>query len=115
MARIDPEGTALRTQNILHQREYRVQGPNNLWHIDGNRKLIRWRIVIHGGIDGYSRVPVFLHASDNNHAITVLQSFLNGVQLYDLPSRVWWGKHTSFRVHAEASSTWSRAWKFYNW
>ena len=88
MARIDPEGTALRTRNILHRREYRVQGPNSLWHIDGNHKLIRWRIVIHGGIDGYSRVPVFLHASDNNRAVTVLQSFLKGVQLYGLPSRV---------------------------
>ena len=88
MARIDPEGTALRTRNIFHRREYRVQGPNSLWHVDGNHKLIRWRIVIHGGIDGYSRVPVFLHASDNNLAVAVLQSFLNGVQLYGLPSRV---------------------------
>ena len=27
--------------------------PNSLWHIDGYHKLIRWRIVIHGVIDGY--------------------------------------------------------------
>lgn len=88
MTRIDPEGTALRTRNILRRREYRVQGPNSLWHIDGNHKLVRWRIVIHGGIDGYSRIPVFLCASNNNRAVTVLQCFLNGVQLYGLPSRV---------------------------
>ena len=40
--------------------------PNSLWHIDGHHSLIRWRIVIHGGIDGYSRLIVFLHASTNN-------------------------------------------------
>ena len=36
----------------------------------------RWRLVIHGGIDGYSRIPVFLHCSDNNEATTVLQLFI---------------------------------------
>ena len=88
MARVDPWGVEQRTRNILHRREYRVKGPNSLWHIDGCHKLIRWRIVIHGGIDGYSRIPVYLRASDNNRAATVLQSFLNAVQLYGLPSRV---------------------------
>ena len=82
IARVDPWGVELRTRRILHRREYRVRGPNSLWHIDGNHKLIRWRIVIHGGIDGYSRIPVYLHASANNRATTVLQSFLNAVQLY---------------------------------
>ena len=24
-------------------------GPNSLWHIDGNHKLIKWHLVIHGG------------------------------------------------------------------
>ena len=27
-------------------------------HLDGNHKLISWRIVIHGGIDGFSRAVV---------------------------------------------------------
>ena len=34
--------------------------PNSLWHIDGYHKLIRWRVIIHGGIDGFSRLPVYL-------------------------------------------------------
>ncbi|KAK3702165.1 hypothetical protein QZH41_015071, partial [Actinostola sp. cb2023] len=42
-------------------------------HIDGHHKLILWRIVVHGGIDGYSRVIVFLKTSTNNMASTVLQ------------------------------------------
>jgi len=39
-------------------------------------------------MEEYSRIPVYLCASDNNKATTVLQCFLNGVQLYGLPSRV---------------------------
>ena len=88
MLRVDPWGVEQRTRNILHRRRYQVKGPNSLWHIDGNHKLIRWRIVIHGGVDGYSRIPVYLGASDNNKAFTVLQLFLKGIQLYGLPSRV---------------------------
>ena len=88
LLRVDPWGVEQRTRNILYHQQYRVRGPNSLWHIDGNHKLIRWRIVIHGAVDGYSRIPVYLSASDNNRALTVLQLFLRGVQVYGLPSRV---------------------------
>lgn len=88
MLRVDPWGVEQRMRRILHRRKYKVRGPNSLWHIDGNHKLIRWRIVIHGAIDGYSRIPVYLKASDNNRASTVLQSFLKAVEVYGLPSRV---------------------------
>lgn len=63
--------------------------PNALWHIDGDHKLIEpYRIVIHGGIDGYSRLIVFLGASTNNKATTVLGLFQEAVRVYSLPSRV---------------------------
>lgn len=62
--------------------------PNSLWHIDSYHRLINWRIVVHGGIDGYSRLPVYLKASTNNQASTVLDCFLSAVQQYGLPSRV---------------------------
>ena len=88
MLRVDPWGVEQRMRRILHRRKYKVRSPNSLWHIDGNHKLIRWRIVIHGAIDGYSRIPVYLKASDNNRASTVLQSFLKAVEVYGLPSRV---------------------------
>lgn len=48
----------------------------------------RWRFVIHGGIDGFSRLPVYLRCNTNNRASTVLQCFLEAVQGYGLPSRV---------------------------
>ena len=48
----------------------------------------RWRIVIHGGIDGYSRMIVYLNVSTNNRANTVFRLFHTAVQSYGLPSRV---------------------------
>ncbi len=42
------------------------------------RKL--WRIIVHGGIDGFSRIPVYLVASSNNRSCTVLGHFLVAVE-----------------------------------
>lgn len=86
--RVDPWGIQLRSRRLLHRRKYKVAGPNSLWHIDGNHKLVRWRIVVHGAIDGFSRIPVYLTASCNNRSQTVLGLFLAAVDKYGLPSRV---------------------------
>lgn len=56
--------------------------------LDGNHKLIRWKFVVHGGIDGYSRMIVYLHCSTNNRASTVYDLFLKAIESYGLPSRV---------------------------
>jgi hypothetical protein len=50
--------------------------------------LIRWGIVIHGFIDGYSRLITGLQASDNNYGNTVLDIFLNATAQYGVPSRL---------------------------
>ena len=39
-----------------------------MWHVDGNQKLIRYRLVIHGGIDGFLRLITYLKCSNNNTA-----------------------------------------------
>ncbi len=44
--------------------------------------------MVHGGIDGYSRLPVYLKASNNNKALTVLTCFQEAVAEYGVPSRV---------------------------
>lgn len=49
---------------------------------------LRWRIVVHGGIDGYSRLIVFLRASNNNRSGTVMDLFMHAVTRYGVPSRV---------------------------
>ena len=86
--RVDPLGVAARKCQSIHRRVYCVSRPLALWHFDGNHKLIRWRFVVHGCVDGYTRIPVFLHCHTNNKASIVLQSFLWAVQEWGLPSRV---------------------------
>lgn len=48
----------------------------------------RWRIVVLGGIDGFSRLIVFLSCSDNNNSSTALEAFEKAVGLHGIPSRV---------------------------
>ena len=53
--------------------------------IDGNHKLIRF---IHGGIDGYSRLIVYLRCNNNNRASRVANDFVQATTKYFIPSRV---------------------------
>uniref|UniRef100_A0A1X7USS9 Integrase catalytic domain-containing protein n=1 Tax=Amphimedon queenslandica TaxID=400682 RepID=A0A1X7USS9_AMPQE len=87
MREVDPIGTN-RFFRSIHRREYSVSGPQALWHLDGNHKLIRWRFVIHGAIDGFSRVVVFMNCSANNYAQTVLTLFVKAVSQFGLPARI---------------------------
>ena len=84
----DPEGIQFRLWRCLQCHEYNVEAPNSLWHIDGYHKLIRWKIVMHGAIDGFSRIIVYLQVANNNRADTAFAAFRHGVSEYGLPSRV---------------------------
>ena len=86
--RVDPINTALRRSVALRRRVYHYEGPNAVWHVDGNHKLVRWRFVIHGGIDGFSQTIVFLHCSNNNRASTVLSCFIQATENYGVPTRL---------------------------
>ncbi len=106
LRRIDGLAQALRFNGRIDRRVYVVPYPNYLWHIDGHHKLIRWGIVIHGGVDGYDRLVrgrsppctlyhtltifqlLMLRASTNNLASTVLELFLQAVEAHGVPSRV---------------------------
>ena len=83
LRRVDPSGVRNRCRN-----RYNVSSPNALWHIDGYHKLIRWRYVIHGAIDGYSRLITFLKVATNNLSSTVLDNFMLAIDEFGLPSRV---------------------------
>ena len=52
--RVDSLGVAIRSCCVINRRVYSVPHSNYVWHIDSHHKLIRWRMVIHGAIDGYS-------------------------------------------------------------
>ena len=76
----------------IHAKRSRKQVPfpfySNVNKFIKNCLLLRWRIVIHGGVDGYSRMPVYLSASNNNTSDPVLMLFLEAVNKYGLLSRV---------------------------
>ena len=72
------------TSRRIQRRVYNVPGPNYLWHADGHHKLIRYRLVIHGAIDGFSR----LKCSDNNRAETVYNLFMPAIREYGCPLRL---------------------------
>ena len=76
-----------RTRRRLKRRTYNVKGPNHLWHIDTNHKLIIWCMIIFASIDGFSRLPVSLECIDNSKARTILWCFLKGVNTHGMPSR----------------------------
>ncbi|GBB83315.1 hypothetical protein RclHR1_10040004 [Rhizophagus clarus] len=86
--RVDVLGNASRLIRTTLRRVYKVAGPNALWHIDGHHKLIRWKFVIHAGIDGYSRIITYIHCSGNNKSQTVFQYFRKGTHEFGIPSRV---------------------------
>ena len=62
--------------------------PNFVWHIDSHHKLIKWRFVTHGSIDGCSHLIPYLHCTDNNRASTVFAYFTKAVDEFGLPQKV---------------------------
>lgn len=49
---------------------------------------LRWRFVVHGCIDGFSRVVIYLGCNTNNTSVTVLDLFKKAVASWGFPSRV---------------------------
>ena len=79
---------------VVSRRQYLVPWPNSLWHLDGHHSLIRWGLVIHGCIDGFSRRIMFLRCSNNNLSQTVLELFLRAIEndtFWPSPIRVDYG------------------------
>ena len=86
--RVDPEGVEERSRKPIKRKVYYSHGPHHDWHMDGNHKLIRWGMVIHGCIDGCSRNIIYLKIRDNNLSEVKLEAFLEGVSQYQLPLHV---------------------------
>ena len=88
LSRVDPDNSRLRRSILIRRRSYSVPGPNSLWHIDGHHSLIRWGFVIHGAIDGFSRLITFLRCATNNTKETVVTLFDDSILKFGIPSRV---------------------------
>lgn len=66
LAVLDPEGVQARSSHRLRRRLYWAMGPNYIWHVDGNDKLVPYGLAIHGAIDGYSRKILWLEIGPSN-------------------------------------------------
>ena len=115
LERVDPHGLAVRwsTYGSIHRRVYRVAYPNAVWHADGNMALIRWGFVIHGGVDGYSRLVVYLQCSTNNRAEAVSTCWPPVWFPFSGTVRLWGGELFGCTVHVITS--WIESWKSYDW
>lgn len=86
--RVDPDGMAERSRKAIKRRVYSVPHANYIWHIDSHHKLIRWRMVIHGAIDGYSRKILYLKCANNNRASTVVSFFSHAAITFGIPDKL---------------------------
>lgn len=50
--------------------------------------VVRWGFIIHGCIDGYSRLIIYLKCETSIQAEPVLEYFVEAIERYGLPSRV---------------------------
>lgn len=66
---------SLLNENLMHFQQFELcivkSIYNNCMQCVSNDK---WKFVVHGGVDGFSRIPVYLRWSGNNQACTGLQS-----------------------------------------
>ncbi|XP_057188903.1 uncharacterized protein LOC130553782 [Triplophysa rosa] len=90
MHRVDSVGVLSRMTNLrcIARRTYTVPYPKYLVHVDTNHKLIRYNIIIFGGIDGYSRKIMYLKVANNNCSDTHLAIFSEAVNEHGFPQRL---------------------------
>eukprot|EP00794_Sanderia_malayensis_P002664 gene2664-3081_t len=52
---VDPDGVEERRGRVLKRKIYETNGPNDVYHIDGNDKFKQWGFYIPVGVDGFSQ------------------------------------------------------------
>ncbi|XP_045035733.1 uncharacterized protein LOC116936016 [Daphnia magna] len=72
----------------IHRRVYHVRSPLTLWHIDGHHKFDKYGFIIHGAIDGYSRLIPYISLEDNDNSETVAGLFEKSVEEWGYPASV---------------------------
>ena len=75
LVNIDPEGVSMRKKKTIKRREYKTNGPFDVFHIDENGKLKSFGFAIHGCIDGYNRKLIYFFVSTTNNDPLVVANF----------------------------------------
>lgn len=92
LVRVDQENSRLRWACLINRRKYNIPGPNSLWHADRHHSFINWGFVIHGAVDGFVRVVVYLKCAANNKSETVISLFQEDTLHFGIPSPLRSGK-----------------------
>ena len=72
-------------KNRLKRRVYKVQGPNHIWHVDGNDKIKPFGFCIGGAIDGWSHYLLWLKVDiKNSHPRVICKYYLNAIGEQDI-------------------------------
>ena len=93
---VDPEGSAVRFRNTLRRRQNNVMFPLELWHIDGNHKLIKYTIY-----------EVTCTAFSVLHVLVVTTYSINNFNHYNYVI-------VSSALHMEICGAWGNRWLFTN-
>ena len=89
MQRVDPTRSLLRaTASTIPRIPYIVGCPNEIWHFDGNHKLINWGFIVSAAMDGATKRLPWVRVTSNNYATTVLEFFEDAMQELGIPQRV---------------------------
>jgi len=76
------------TMSAIRRRQYQTRTANSMWHLDSTHKLIHWRLITSGCVDGFSRKVIWLKCSDNNRADTTYNYFLTAIEEHQCPFQV---------------------------
>lgn len=78
---VDRDGLALRRKHKLNRRTFIVEGPNQVWSLDGYDKLKHWGFPIHGCNDAFSHYLVWIRVgTSNNDPRFTLACYLHSIE-----------------------------------
>lgn len=97
---IDHANTICRRSHVINHRVYSAPRPNAVWHIDGNHKMICWRLVIHAGVDGFSHCVVCKQQLCNYSPLCVFGRCISVWWTCPHPFWPWWRKYWGVATHA---------------
>ena len=72
---LDQEGVQSGSSRRLRRREYRAKGPYYIWQNDGYNEHKPFGLCIHGAIDGYSRIILWLEVGCTNNNPKIIANY----------------------------------------
>lgn len=82
---LQPEHMQRRQVRALFCGQYDISEPMILWHMDSYDKLAKWKIKIHGGMDGGTHFVLWAMVATDKKAETIFSAYKSAVDLYGRP------------------------------